>query len=246
MRGCGESQGERGRVICLDQVSDTPQRSHIFGDASAGRSQAHRAVSAAASVRRFPFTPRGVDKRVAAVISLRWLGARRAASFAGSIPTPEELGALHRHAGRRPQASRAHGEIADGAALRHCADPRASAGKMWSPSSIQELPSRNGAEHVRFPRGGCRGQYFAATFAATAQRGRFRDAYRAVDTELFRHAGQPTDLHLFAETDHFMFAEENERVRKVIFDWLKKYFPAKASGQSAAENLHAQTTGHHD
>src|ERR1700761_9257548 len=23
MRGCGESQGERGRVICLEQVSDT-------------------------------------------------------------------------------------------------------------------------------------------------------------------------------------------------------------------------------
>ena len=64
--------------------------------------------------------------------------------------------------------------------------------------------------------------------------------------ELFRHAGQPTDLHLFAETDHFMFAEENERVRKVIFDWLAKYFPARVSGQSAAENLQAQTTGHHD
>jgi alpha-beta hydrolase superfamily lysophospholipase len=45
--------------------------------------------------------------------------------------------------------------------------------------------------------------------------------------ELFKRAGQPCDLHLFAETDHFMFAEENTRVRTVVFDWLEKYFPAK-------------------
>jgi pimeloyl-ACP methyl ester carboxylesterase len=45
--------------------------------------------------------------------------------------------------------------------------------------------------------------------------------------ELFRRAGQPTDLHLFGETDHFMFAESNTRVRTVIFDWLARYFPLK-------------------
>ena len=45
--------------------------------------------------------------------------------------------------------------------------------------------------------------------------------------ELFRRAGQPTDLHLFAETDHFMFAESNTRVRTVLHDWLAQYFPVK-------------------
>jgi hypothetical protein len=43
--------------------------------------------------------------------------------------------------------------------------------------------------------------------------------------ELFNHAKQPTDLHLFAETDHFMFAEENGRVLTVIREWLEKFFP---------------------
>ena len=43
--------------------------------------------------------------------------------------------------------------------------------------------------------------------------------------ELFRRAGQPTDLHLFAETDHFMFAEENERVRTVIVRLAGEIFP---------------------
>jgi hypothetical protein len=45
--------------------------------------------------------------------------------------------------------------------------------------------------------------------------------------ELFKRARQPTDLHLFAETDHFMFAESNTRVRTVILDWLARYFPVK-------------------
>jgi uncharacterized protein len=43
--------------------------------------------------------------------------------------------------------------------------------------------------------------------------------------ELFRRAGQPCDLHLFADADHFMFAESNGRVRRVLVDWLDAYFP---------------------
>jgi uncharacterized protein len=43
--------------------------------------------------------------------------------------------------------------------------------------------------------------------------------------ELFRHAGQPTELHLFADTDHFMFAESNTRVRRIVQNWLAEYFP---------------------
>ena len=42
---------------------------------------------------------------------------------------------------------------------------------------------------------------------------------------LFQHARQPCDLHLFAETDHFMFSDDNPRVVAVIRAWLDKYFP---------------------
>jgi len=44
--------------------------------------------------------------------------------------------------------------------------------------------------------------------------------------ELFKRAGKPTDLHLFAETDHFMLAEDNPRVLAVVREWLERYFPA--------------------
>ena len=45
---------------------------------------------------------------------------------------------------------------------------------------------------------------------------------------MFERAGEPTELHLFADTDHFMFAEGNTRVRRVVQDWLAAFFPAAA------------------
>ena len=40
--------------------------------------------------------------------------------------------------------------------------------------------------------------------------------------EMFKRSAQPCDLHLFAETDHFMFSESNTRVRTVIYDWVEE------------------------
>ena len=42
---------------------------------------------------------------------------------------------------------------------------------------------------------------------------------------MFCRAGQPADLHLTADTDHFMLAESNTRVIRVVKDWLDAYFP---------------------
>jgi dipeptidyl aminopeptidase/acylaminoacyl peptidase len=51
--------------------------------------------------------------------------------------------------------------------------------------------------------------------------------------EMFKRSNQPCDLHLFAETDHFMFSESNTRVRSVIYDWLDKYFPVATRAAAA-------------
>ena len=42
---------------------------------------------------------------------------------------------------------------------------------------------------------------------------------------LFAHAGQPTDLHLFANTDHFILGEGNTMVIELVSTWLKKNLP---------------------
>ncbi len=46
--------------------------------------------------------------------------------------------------------------------------------------------------------------------------------------EMFKRAGQPTDLHLLSDVDHFMFHEGNPLVRSILHDWLAKYFPVEA------------------
>jgi uncharacterized protein len=44
--------------------------------------------------------------------------------------------------------------------------------------------------------------------------------------ELFKRAGQPTELHLISDADHFMFGESNTRVWDLLRGWLGDYFPA--------------------
>ena len=42
MRGCGESDGEFGRIICLEQVEDTKAAHAWLAGAAGSRSGAHR------------------------------------------------------------------------------------------------------------------------------------------------------------------------------------------------------------
>jgi uncharacterized protein len=47
--------------------------------------------------------------------------------------------------------------------------------------------------------------------------------------ELFKRAGQPAELHLISDADHFMFGEGNTRVWDLLRGWLAAYFPATAA-----------------
>ncbi len=48
--------------------------------------------------------------------------------------------------------------------------------------------------------------------------------------ELFKHAGEPTELHLLTDVDHFLLAEGNVRAREILKGWLDRYLPAKSQG----------------
>ena len=52
--------------------------------------------------------------------------------------------------------------------------------------------------------------------------------------ELFKRAGQPCELHLFSDADHFMFAESNTRVWNLLRGWLGDYFPAMTAVKKVA------------
>ena len=76
MRGCGESEGERGRVICLEQVEDTRNARRFLATRPEVDPRAHRRVghSFGAAVAVYAG---GVDERVAAVHLVGRLGRRR-------------------------------------------------------------------------------------------------------------------------------------------------------------------------
>jgi uncharacterized protein len=242
MRGCGESEGERGRVICLEQVSDTrnaltflatrtqvdPSRIALIGSS----------FGAAVSL----YTA-GVDTRVAAVISSGgWGHGER--KFRGQHRTPEAW-------------ARFTGMLAEGRRYRERTGkslmvPRYDIvpipdhlRKNVVANSIQEFPAETAQSMFDF-----RAEDVIANVAPrpTLLLHSAEDSVTPTEQsiELFRRARQPTDLHLFAETDHFMFAEENERVRTVVVDWLAKYYPAKGALRAVEEDLPAHRSAHDD
>jgi hypothetical protein len=225
MRGCGESEGERGNLICLEQVSDTsnavtfmreqpevvPDKIGLIGSSFGA------AVAVYAG---------GVDKRVGAVISSGgWGDGER--KFRGQHPTPEAW-------------KKFTDMLAMGKGYRE---------KHGKPLMVPRYDIVPIPEHLRtnlaansiheFTWETARSMYdFRADDVVAGMEGRpLLLLHSSVDSvtpteqsvEMFKRSQQPSDLHLFAETDHFMFAEENTRVRTVVTDWLAKFFPAKAA-----------------
>jgi pimeloyl-ACP methyl ester carboxylesterase len=223
MRGCGESEGERGNLICLEQVSDTsnavtfmreqpevvPDKIGLIGSSFGA------AVAVYAG---------GVDKRVGAVISSGgWGDGER--KFRGQHPTPEAW-------------KKFTDMLANGKGYRE---------KHGKPLMVPRYDIVPIPEHLRtnlaansiheFTWETAQSMYdFRADDVVAGMEGRpLLLLHSSVDSvtpteqsvEMFKRSKQPSDLHLFAETDHFMFAEENTRVRTVVTDWLAKFFPAK-------------------
>ena len=54
--------------------------------------------------------------------------------------------------------------------------------------------------------------------------------------EMFKRATTNCEMHLFYGTDHFMFAEGNERVHEAVTTWLKTFFPV--SGEPVTHHGH--------
>jgi pimeloyl-ACP methyl ester carboxylesterase len=222
MRGCGESEGERGHLLCLDQVQNTRD--------ALGTLAAHRSVdperialigsSFGAAVAVYAA---GIDQRVAATISSGgWGHGER--KFRGQHPTPEAW-------------SRFTAMLEEGRRHRE----RTGQSLMVPRYDIVPIPPELRAH-----------QNPASLKAFTAETAQSMFDFRAEDVvgaiaprpllllhssndsvtpteqsiELFKRARTPTELHLFAETDHFMLAENNVRVLALVRDWLERYFPA--------------------
>jgi uncharacterized protein len=220
MRGCGESEGQRGRVICLEQVEDTrsafeflarcpevdPKRIGVFGQSFG----AAVAVYAA-----------GTDPRIAACISSGGWG-NGAKKFRKQHESPEawqrftammEEGRRRAHRGETMMVPR-FDIVPIRPELR---------GKL-APGSILEFPFEVVESMYAFTANEVIGKIAPRPLLLLhPSNDTVTPAEQSID--LFLRAGQPTDLHLLADVDHFLFSDDNPRVQSVVRDWLGRFFP---------------------
>jgi uncharacterized protein len=243
MRGCGESEGEHGRVICLDQVEDTrnaltflsrhaavaPDRIAVVGTSFGG------AVAVYAG---------GIDERIAAVISNGgWGNGER--KFRGQHATREAWarftamlaeGRAHRERTGRSLMVPRYDIVPIPARLRENLAGRAV--QMFPAGTIEMFPAETAQSMFDF-----RADDVVARIAPRPLL-LLHSANDSVtpteqSVEMFQRAGQPTELHLFSGVDHFMFAEDNARVWRVVRDWLDTYFPATVPAHAQVDTVNS-------
>ena len=221
MRGCGESEAERGRVICLEQVADTKSAFDFL--AQSGYADAKRiAVFGHSFGAAVAVYAAGSDARIAACISSGGWGHGEK-KFRKQHASPE---AWQRFSAMMEEGRR-----------------RSARGERMMVPRYDIVPIRPGLRGnlaagsiLEFPF-----EVVESMYAFTANEVVGKIAPRPLlllhpsndsvtpteqSIDLFAHAGQPTDLHLFAEVDHFLFSDDNPMVQAVVRDWLRRYFPA--------------------
>jgi pimeloyl-ACP methyl ester carboxylesterase len=224
MPGCGESEGEKGRLICLEQVGAVsealtfltqypqidPARIGVLGSSFGA------AVAVYAG---------GVDSRLAAVISSGgWGNGER--KFRGQHPTPEAWAKFTAmlEEGKRVRAATGHSLMVPRYDIVPI--PPEMRGHLAT-GSVQMFPAETAQSMYDFRADDVVGK-IAPRPLLLLHSANDHVTPTEQSVAMFERAGEPTELHLFADTDHFMFAEGNTRVRRVVEDWLAEYFPARA------------------
>ncbi len=221
MRGCGDSEGERGRVICLEQVEDLKNAVSFLTERAEvdPRRIAVMGHSFGAAVAIYGAA---IDTRVAACVSSGGWGDG-GKKFRKQHESPEawkkftdilEQGPLYRARTGRSMMVPRYAIVPIAPELR----------SSLAPGSIMEFPF----------------EVVESMYAFTANDVVARIAPRPLlllhaandsvtpteqSIDLFRHAGQSTDLYLVANTDHFMLAESNRHVASIVGSWLTKHLP---------------------
>jgi fermentation-respiration switch protein FrsA (DUF1100 family) len=229
MRGCGDSEGERARIVCLEEVEDA--RSAVTWLAERPEVAPGRiALSGSSFGAAVAIYAGAIDARVAAVISSGgWGDGER--KFRAQHAAPEAWARFT----RMLDEGRAH---------------RARTGESLMVPRYEIVPI---PAHLRTDVTGKSAQQFPAETAQSMMAFRADEVVARIaprpllllhaahdsvtptaeSIELFRRARPPVELHLFDGVDHFMLREGNPRVIATLRGWLEKYFPAR-SGAAVA------------
>ena len=222
-RGCGESEGEHGRIICLDQVADTS--SAITYMASRPEVDPERVALVGSSFgAAVAIYTGGADPRVAAVISSGgWGDGER--KFRRQHPTPEawerfttmlEDGRKHRERTGKslmvprfdivPIPERLRRNMSAGSIMEFPAEAAQSMYEFRADDMVEKISPR-------------------PLLLLHSANDSVTPTHESI--ELFRRAKQPAELYLLSDVDHFMFNQENPRVTRLVSDWLARFFPVQ-------------------
>jgi dipeptidyl aminopeptidase/acylaminoacyl peptidase len=222
MRGCGQSEGVRGRVICLEQVEDTqaalnflltrdevdPSRIGVMGHSFG----AAVAIYAA-----------GIDPRLAVCVSTGGWGDGEK-----KFRRQHEGAAWTKFTDMMSEGRR---RLALGESMmvpRYDIVPiQPGLRNQLAPGSITEFPYEVVESMYNFRANDVVGRIAPRPLLLLhPSNDTVTPTEQSVD--LFAHAGQPTDLHLFANTDHFLLGEGNAMVTDLVAAWLRKHLPVHA------------------
>jgi pimeloyl-ACP methyl ester carboxylesterase len=221
MRGCGDSQGERGRVICLEQVEDARNALSFLMTRKEVDAQRIGVMGHSFGAAVAVYTA-GVEPRLAACVSSGGWGDGQK-KFRKQHASPQawqrftamlEKGREMKRRGETlmvprfdivPIAPHLRGNLASG--------------------SILEFPFEVVESMLAFTANEVVGRIAPRPLLLMHPAD---DSVTPTEQsiDLFMHARMPTDLHLIAGVDHFLFGENNPLVMDVLRDWLKLRFPA--------------------
>lgn len=223
-RGCGESQGERGRVIPLEEVSDA-RNAVTYMAMRPDVDPARIALCGSSLGAGVAVYAAGVDERVAAVILENGLG--NGERIIRSMHTPEswmkflrlmEDGISHREKTGQPMMvhrfdifempKELQKNLISNKSLMHFTAETAVGFFMFRPEELI---------HKIAPRP------LLILHSARDRVCRFEEAF-----SMARLANPPFELHLLDGTDHFMFVDSHPGVSATLRNWLDRYFPVKA------------------
>ena len=219
-RGCGESEGERAFILCQDQVQDT-RNAISYLQSLPGIDPERIGVLGASFGAAVAVYTGGVDERIGAVISLGgWGNGER--KFRAKHATPE---AWARFEAMLAEGRRQHERGERMMVPRYDIVP--------IPEQLRHLRAPGG--HDEFPWDTAQSMY---DFRADDVVGNIAPrplllVHASHDSvtptresiELFARAGQPAELHLFDDMNHFTGAEKGSRVGDLVTGWLDCYFP---------------------
>lgn len=219
--GCGESDGLRGHLLCMDQVHNTQDALSFLTQHPNVNSKKMGLIGSSFGAAVAVYAA-AIDTRVAAIISSGgWGHGER--KFKGQHATPQAWEAFTDMLQRGKEHREKTGQSLMVPRMDIVPIPMGLK-RQIVPGSLQEFTAETAQSMFDFkaeevvsqisPRPLLLLHSSADSVTPTEQ-----------SLEMFNKAGKPTDLHLFGDTNHFMLAEGNQRVWNIVKDWLAQYLP---------------------